>query len=96
MIGVNFTIELPESLFQEARAAGILGNEPIAALLAMELQCTAAWDRLNAAAAIVHEAAKSDFNLLSEGEVIQLVNEEIHLMRAEDEIREALHATHSA
>lgn len=89
-MSVNLTVELPEDLYEEARAAGILSNERIAALVAMELRREAAWKRLDAAAAIVREAAQSEYGDLSDDEVMQLVDEEIHLMRAEDDAREAL------
>jgi len=89
-MSVNLSVELPEELFEEARAAGILNNERIAALLAMELRREAAWVRLSTAAEIVRESAKSEYGDLSDDEVMQLVDEEIHLMRAEDDAREAL------
>lgn len=91
-MNVQVTVELPEMLVQEARAAGILSNERIAALLEMELRREAAWDRLNAAAAGVREAAAADWGSLSDDEVMQLVDEEINLMRAEDRARKSLDA----
>ncbi len=94
-MSVNLTVELPDELFEEAQAAGILSNERIAALVAMELRREAAWERLNAGAAEVREAVKSEYGALSEDEVRQLVDEEIHLMRAEDSARADLDA-HSA
>jgi hypothetical protein len=86
---VNLSVEIPDDLFEEARTAGILNNERIAALLAMELRREAAWNRLRNAAAIVRESAQATYGDLSEDEVMQFVNEEIHLMRAED----AAHST---
>jgi roadblock/LC7 domain-containing protein len=90
MTSVTLTVELPKSLVEEARAAGILSDERLAALLEMELRRAAAWERFNAAAAMVREAAASGYGELSEDEVMQLVDEEIHLMRAEDRAREVL------
>ncbi len=95
-MSVNWTVEIPEDLFEQARSAGILNNERIAALLAMELRREAAWERLNAAAAIVREAASTEYAGLADDEVMQLVDEEIHLMRAEDAAREALNRKPSA
>jgi hypothetical protein len=89
-MNVQVTVDLPEALVEEARAAGILNNERIAALLEMELRREAAWERLNAAATQVREAAAADFGSLSEDEVMQLVNEEIHLMRAEERARNVM------
>jgi hypothetical protein len=90
MTSVNVTVELPESLVEQARAAGILSNERIAALLEMELAREAAWNQLYQAADIVRESAASEYGELSEDEVMQLVNEEIHIMRAEKEAKSAL------
>lgn len=89
-MGVNLTVQIPDALFEEARAAGIINDERIAALLAMELRREAAWVRLNAAAEMIREAAEPAYGNLSDDEVMQLVDEEIHLMRAEDDAREAL------
>jgi hypothetical protein len=89
-MGVNLTVQIPDALFEEARAAGILNDERIAALLAMELRREAAWVRLSAAAKIIREAAEPAYGTLSDDEVMQLVDEEIHLMRAEDDAREGL------
>jgi hypothetical protein len=91
-MNVQVTVNLPEALVEEARAAGILSNERIAALLEMELRREAAWERLNAAAAQAREAAAADFGALSEDEVMQLVDEEIHLMRAEERARKAMNS----
>lgn len=91
-MNVQITVDLPEALAEEARAAGILSNERIAALLEMELRRAAAWERLNAAAATVREAAEADLGSLSDDEVMQLVDEEIDLMRAEERARKALDA----
>jgi len=88
-MSVNLTVELPEALFEQAQAAGILNNERLVALVAMELRREAAWVRLNEAALIVRESAKAEYGDLSDDEVMQLVDEEIHLMRAEDDAREA-------
>jgi len=90
LMSVNLTVELPEALFEQAQAAGILNNERLVALVAMELRREAAWVRLNDAALIVRESAKAEYGDLSDDEVMQLVNEEIHLMRAEDDVRGAL------
>jgi hypothetical protein len=84
MSSVNLTIELPEALIEEARAAGILSSERIAALLEMELMRQSAWDRLNQTAEIVRESASSEYGHLSDEEVMQLVNDEVHLMRSEN------------
>jgi hypothetical protein len=46
--------------------------------------------RLNAAAKMIREAAEPAYGNLSDDEVMQLVDEEIHLMRAEDDASEAL------
>jgi hypothetical protein len=86
-MSVQITVELPETLAEEARAAGILSNERIAALLEMELRRENAWNRLNAAAAQVRQSAAPDLGALSEEEIMQLVDEEIDLMRAEDRAR---------
>jgi hypothetical protein len=91
-MNVQVTVNLPEALVEEARAAGILSNERIAALLEMELRREAAWERLNAAASQAREAAAADFGALSEDEVMQLVDEEIHLMRAEERARKAMNS----
>lgn len=96
IMNVNVTVELPQELADEARAAGILNSERIAALLAMELRREAAWERLNSAAALVRETAKAAYGHLSDDEVMQLVDEEIHLMRAEEDAREALNQQPSA
>ena len=90
MTMLTFTVELPDALVEEVRAAGILTNEHIAALLQMELRRNQAWERLNAASAMAHESFKAEYGVLSDDEVMQLVDEEIHLMRAEDSAREAL------
>jgi len=89
-MSINLTVELPEKLAEQARAAGLLNNERIAALLEMELRREAAWERLSEAAGLVREAATGEYGLLSDDEVMQLVDEEIHIMRAEDSARKAL------
>lgn len=94
-MAVNLTVELPERLFEEASAAGILNSERIAALLSMELRREAAWERLNAAASVIRESANAEYGNLSDDEVMQLVDEEIHLMRAEDDARQALNTSRS-
>jgi hypothetical protein len=83
MTSINLTLELPEALIERARAAGLLNSERIAALLEMELKRQSAWQRINHAAELVREAAAEDFGHLSEEEVMQMVNDEIHAMRAE-------------
>jgi hypothetical protein len=90
MTSVNVTVELPESLVEQARAAGILSNERIAALLEMELAREAAWERLYQTAGIVRESASAEYGALSDDEVMQLVDEEIHIMRAEEQAKTAL------
>jgi hypothetical protein len=81
-MGIRLTFELPAALVEQARAAGILSNERIAALLKMELARQAAWERLNTAAAVIREAAKAEYGDLSEEDVLRLVNEEIHTTRS--------------
>lgn len=90
MTSVNVTVELPESLVEQARAAGILSSERIAALLEMELAREAAWKRLYQAADAVRESAATEYGKLSDDEVMQLVDEEIHIMRAEERAKAAL------
>jgi Holliday junction resolvasome RuvABC endonuclease subunit len=81
---INLTLELPEALAEEAQAAGLLSSERIVAMLEMELR-RAAWDKFSAAAAQVRAAAAGEFGDLSEEQIRELVEAEIHLMRAEDE-----------
>jgi post-segregation antitoxin (ccd killing protein) len=64
MTSINLTLELPESLAERARAAGLLNSERIAALLEMELKRQSAWQYINQAAALVNEAAVEDFGHL--------------------------------
>lgn len=85
-MSVSLTVELPEALVENARAAGILSNERIAALLEMELARQTAWERLLNTATIVRESAADEYGDLSEDEVMRLVNEEIHIMRAESTV----------
>ena len=44
-MGVNLIVQIPDALFEEARAAGILNSKRIAALLAMELRRMGAFER---------------------------------------------------
>jgi hypothetical protein len=80
---LNITLEFPDALFQELDAAGLLNQERITALLLTELSREAAWQGFSEAAASVREAAHPEYGALSEAEVMRIVNEEIHLMRAE-------------
>ncbi len=96
MSDFQITLTIPEALAKRAQDAGILNNERIAALLAMELRREEAWETLNATAIIVQGSVRADLGPLSEDEVTQLVDEEIHLMRAEDDAREALNNPHTA
>jgi post-segregation antitoxin (ccd killing protein) len=82
MMNVQVTVDLPESLVEEARAAGLLNSERIAILLEQELKREAAWEQFSASAAEIRASAE-ELNGLSDDEIMKLVDEEIDQMRAE-------------
>lgn len=87
---VELIIRIPQALADEARQYDLLREERIAALLEREIRREEAWQRLGEMAARVRESAAATYGELSEDEVMDLVNEEIKLMRAEQRAKEAL------
>ncbi len=81
-MNVQVTVDLPESLVEEARAAGLLNGERLATLLEQELKREAAWEQFSASAADIRAAA-DDLEGLTDDEIMKLVDEEIEQMRAE-------------
>lgn len=93
---VELTIRLPQGLAEEAKQFDLLRDERIAALLEREILREEAWYRLNAMAQVVRESAAEKYGALSEDEVMDLVNEEIKIMRAEDRAKAALQQSDEA
>ncbi|MBL8133211.1 MAG: hypothetical protein JNL42_15225 [Anaerolineae bacterium] len=87
---VELTIRLPQALADEAKQFDLLRDERIAALLEREILREEAWVRLSAMAEVVRESAAEKYGSLSDDEVMDLVNEEIKIMRAEDRAKAAL------
>ena len=87
-------VTLSEELAQQAQEAGILSDERIAALIWMELRRGWAWEYMDKATSIVRESAAETMGDLSEDQIMQLINEEIHMMRAEDDALEAFNRSH--
>lgn len=92
MAVVEITIKLPQALADEAQSLDLLRDERIAALLEREILREEAWQRLNRAANIVRSSASDTYGQLSEDEVMDLVNEEIKVMRAEKRAKAAFDA----
>ena len=82
-MNVQITVDLPEALVEEARAAGILNNERIAAILERELRREEWWEQLSSTAASVREAAAEELASLSDDDIMRLVEAEIDQMRSE-------------
>ncbi|MBL8145552.1 MAG: hypothetical protein JNL34_04130 [Anaerolineae bacterium] len=82
-MNVQITVDLPEALVAEARAAGILNNERIAAILERELRREESWEQFSTSAAGVREAAADDLARLSDDDIMRLVEAEIDQMRSE-------------
>ena len=82
-MNVQITVDLPEALVEEARAAGILNNERIAAILERELRREESWEQFSMSAASVREAAADDLASLSDDDIMRLVEAEIDQMRSE-------------
>lgn len=87
---VELTIRLPQALADEARQFDLLRDERIAALLEREILREEAWERLSASAKVVREAAAHKYGSLSDDEVMDLVNEEMKIMQAEERAKAAL------
>lgn len=81
---VELTIRLPQELADQARQFDLLRDERIAALPEREILREEAWKRLETMADMVRTAAAEKYGDLSDDEVMDLVNEEIKIMRAKD------------
>lgn len=87
---VELTIRLPQALADEAKQFDLLRDERIAALLEREILREESWVRLSEMAEVVRASAAEKYGALSDNEMMDLVNEEIKIMRAEDRAKAAL------
>lgn len=93
---VELTIRIPQALADEAKQFDLLRDERIAALLEREILREESWKRLSTMAEVVRESAAAKYADLSDDEMMDLVNEEIKIMRAEERAKEALNPTDEA
>lgn len=84
MTRVNLTLELPEDMEEQARAAGLLTSEKIFGLIEAELERQASWNRLFGMMKELQAATEEDFGHLSEDEFVDMVNDIVHEIRSEN------------
>jgi hypothetical protein len=84
MTRVNLTLDLPESIEEKARAAGLLTSEKIFGLIEAELERQDSWNRLFGIMKELQAATEADFGHLSEDEFVDMVNDIVHDIRAEN------------
>ena len=86
MSDVDVLLRLPETLVRKARAQGLLNNERMARLLAVELERVEAWQDLNQTLESAREAFRADHPGMNEDDVTALLNDIIDEVRSEDRI----------
>jgi len=90
MAFLELRIRIPQKLADEAHQFDLLRDERIAALIEREILREEAWLELSKMAEIVREGADEKYGMLSDEEVMFLVNEEIKIMNAEERAKDAL------
>jgi len=84
MSRIILSIDMPEMLEEQARAAGLLSEERVIALIAAELARQTSWNRLFGTMKQLQSASESDFGHMSETEFIDMVNDIVHEIRAKN------------
>ena len=83
MSDVDITLTLPEALVEKARAQGVLNSERIALLLEAEIERMERWNSLDQSLEAVRAAFRADHPDMTEDEVIAMINDTVHEVRAE-------------
>jgi len=83
MSNMNITVSLPEGLIERARFQGILNDERIAQLLEAEIERIERWNQLDQALEPARDSFRAEYGHLSEEEVMDMINQEVHEVRAE-------------
>jgi hypothetical protein len=83
MSNVDITVSLPVELVERARNRGILNDQRIALLLEAEIERIERWRDLDRALEPVREAFRAEYGHMTEDEVMDMINETVHEVRAE-------------
>ncbi|MBZ0298663.1 MAG: hypothetical protein K8J31_02935 [Anaerolineae bacterium] len=83
MSDVDVILSLPEKLVERARARGVLSNERVAQLLEVEIERMERWQSLDQSLEPVREAFRGDHADMTEDEIMAMINEAVHEVRAE-------------
>lgn len=83
MSDIDITLSLPEELVEKARARGVLNNQRIALLIQTEIERMEGWRRLDDLFEPVREAFRADHEGMTEDEIMAMINDTVHEVRAE-------------
>jgi hypothetical protein len=83
MSDIDITLSLPEELVEKARAQGVLNNQRIALLIQAEIERMEGWRRLDQTLEPVREAFRADHEGMTEDEIMAMINDTVHEVRAE-------------